>query len=45
MEVKGEIHRLRRERATKTEEIPEEFWKNVGEVSIEWLTGLFNVNF
>lgn len=36
---------MRRARAIGANKISMEFWKNVCEVSVEWLIGLFNVIF
>lgn len=42
-EVEGAIHACTRERAIVPDEIPIEFWNNIGEEGIEWLAELLNV--
>ncbi|XP_060170630.1 uncharacterized protein LOC132601565 [Lycium barbarum] len=41
--VEGVIRKMSRGRATGPDEIPIEFWKNVGRGGLEWLTRLLNV--
>nr|XP_018623037.1 uncharacterized protein LOC108943454 [Nicotiana tomentosiformis] len=44
-EVEGALCSMSRGKATGPDEIPVEFWKDMGRVGLEWLTGLFNVIF
>ncbi|XP_075080593.1 uncharacterized protein LOC142166076 [Nicotiana tabacum] len=44
-EVVGALPKMSRGRSTGPDEILVEFWKYVGRVGLEWLTGLFNVIF
>ncbi|XP_070050405.1 uncharacterized protein [Nicotiana tomentosiformis] len=44
-EVEGAMRKMHKGRATGPDEIPVEFWKNVGRSGLEWLTKLFNVIF
>ncbi|XP_070049138.1 uncharacterized protein [Nicotiana tomentosiformis] len=45
IKVKEVMQKISRGRATGPDEIPVQFWKAVGWVGLEWLTGLFNVIF
>ncbi|XP_016452477.1 uncharacterized protein LOC107777029 [Nicotiana tabacum] len=42
-EVESSLSKMHRGRATELDEIPVEFWKNVGRADLEWLTRLFNI--
>ncbi|XP_047252260.1 uncharacterized protein LOC124887121 [Capsicum annuum] len=44
-EVKGAIHRVRRERVTGPDDIPVDFLKNTDGAGLEWLTRLFDIIF
>lgn len=41
-EVSEAIHRMRRGRAIRPDEIPVDFWKFAGRAGLRWLTELFN---
>ncbi|XP_075077138.1 uncharacterized protein LOC142163884 [Nicotiana tabacum] len=44
-EVEGAMQKISRGKASGPDEIPVEFWKEVGRAGLEWLSGLFNVIF
>ncbi|XP_016515105.2 uncharacterized protein LOC107831825 [Nicotiana tabacum] len=44
-EVRGPMCKMHRGRATRPDEIPVKFWKNVGRAGLEWLSRLFNIIF
>ncbi|XP_075108976.1 uncharacterized protein LOC107760502 [Nicotiana tabacum] len=44
-EVEGAMQKMSRGKATGPDEIPVEFWKEVGRAGLKWLTCLFNVIF
>ncbi|XP_075104548.1 uncharacterized protein LOC142178594 [Nicotiana tabacum] len=44
-EVEGAMWKMSRGKASRPDEIPVEFWKEMGRTGLEWLTGLFDVIF
>nr|XP_009622318.1 uncharacterized protein LOC104113751 [Nicotiana tomentosiformis] len=44
-EVKGAMWKMSRGKASRPDEIPVEFWKEVGRAGLEWITRLFDIIF